>query len=102
MATKVFYKNWTIVAVTALPPGWRAAFKDSSGAVFTAPVPAVLIEECRETERWTDGSPTVVRSESEPYERRAVAAMFDGSDLIPVDDVNSLGVYGPGEEVPTE
>lgn len=103
---------WETVAVTALPPGWRNAFKcvASDDGIVRKPCPAILLQECRsETESWdepnveTGGAPFVRRFtetiHEPPFETRAVFADFEGVHLWPADDDSDyICTLGPGEE----
>lgn len=100
--------NWTTVAVTALPPGWRNVYRLDDGSVVTDQCPAILLQEHRSRTLCTDvptgdGKYDVHRREEEldpPYETRAVYATDDEcGGLDPAMDVsNYAGVAAPSED----
>lgn len=92
--------QWTTVAVTPFPPGWRVAWR-IEGAVEAYPVAFVLIEEHRATSVLEPSGRWYEHNCDPPYETRVVPGYFDGPDLMPVEsDDQFLGVFGPGEEIP--
>ena len=64
-------EHWTTIGVTALPPGWINVFEGGDG-FFTAPCPAVLLQE---------------RQEDGERETRVIAAGF-ASDSGELEDVD--------------
>jgi hypothetical protein len=77
------FKQWTTIAVTALPIGWRNVFSGGSdGKEFSEPCAAILLQEERSfVHYWGEarGDRTVVSRESEhrhepPFQTRVVYA----------------------------
>jgi hypothetical protein len=102
--------EWTTVAVTPLPPGWRTVYRAGlNGRRIVCQCPAILLQEHRcDHEVWTrpqpDG-PSHVSSATypcvAPYETRAVYAdtAADGDYLLPASEAdNFVGVLAPGED----
>ena len=88
-------KQWTTIAVTALPIGWCNFFSDASdGKELSEPCPAILLQEERSyVHSWNEarGDGTVVSRESEqlhhpPFATRVVYASSENGSLEPVFD----------------
>jgi hypothetical protein len=91
-------KQWTTIAVTALPIGWCNFFSDASdGKELSEPCPAILLQEERSyVHRWNEvrGDGTVVSRESEhlhdpPFATRVVYASDENGSLESVFDFNN-------------
>jgi hypothetical protein len=88
-------KQWTTIAVTALPIGWCNFFSDASdGKELSEPCPAILLQEERSyVHQWVEarGDGTVVSRESEqlhdpPFATRVVYASNEKGSLESVFD----------------
>jgi hypothetical protein len=104
------YHEWTTVAVTALPPGWRNVYRMDDGTTHSWPAPALLLQECRATTQvyelsTADGPPQVHTSTSpaeEPYSTRVVYAEDHEGGYVGAaeDTANYAGTWPPGEPIP--
>jgi hypothetical protein len=91
-------KQWTTIAVTALPVGWHNFFSDASdGKEISEPCPAILLQEERSYVHYWDearGDGTVVPRESEqlldpPFATRVTYASNEKGALESVFDFNN-------------
>jgi hypothetical protein len=103
-------EHWSTVAVTALPPGWRNAFRiEGEDSHILYPCAAILLQEHRSTEhvRYEMVADGHARAEyrnttdhEPPYDTVAVFAYHDTLGLLKrVWDAEDYdGTIGPGEE----
>lgn len=98
---------WRTVAVTALPPGWRAVHRGPKG-LKVLPVAAVLLQELRsrsittrtfdDPDRATEDVST--QAQELPYDTRVIVSRISaGGELIPDDEDTLIGVLSPDEDV---
>lgn len=99
-------ENWTTVAVTALPPGWRNVYVLDDGTVTSYACPAMLLQENRaDSESWEIQTPTgpsraCRKIELEPpYDTRVVYAEDEDGWIDAANNTgNYAGTVGPTED----
>jgi hypothetical protein len=89
--------EWTTIAVTALPPGWRNVYILDDGTLFEEDCPAILLEEkritahCRDVPAGDGKYHLDIRHERHdpPYETRTGFATHDFGDLMVASDTGN-------------